>query len=137
MKKIGLIGFVLVVLLAGCATPHITGRTAEGGLIGAAIGAIVGGEKGAYIGGALGAGIGHVFGTEEEKAGNVLVPASTVPGGQVGPAGYGVPGYREVSCSAFPTKREQAQCERGKRAAERELQRELEHRAYERGRYGY
>lgn len=134
MKKIGLI-FVFLIFLAGCATPHITGRTAEGGLIGAAIGAIVGGEKGAWIGGALGSGVRHIIGTEEEKSGKVLVPASTVPGG--GYISSGAPGYAEVDCSTFPTKREQAQCERGKRASERELQRELERRAYERGRYGY
>ncbi len=137
MKKIGLAGLtglILLVLFAGCATPHITGRTAEGGLIGAAIGAIVGGEKGAYIGGALGAGIGHIFGTNEEQSGKVLVPATTVPGGQ---SGYGVPGYAETDCSIFPTKGERAECERGKRVAERKLQHELERRAYEHGRYRY
>lgn len=134
MKKIGLI-FIFLVFLAGCATtPHVSGRGFSVGLLGAAIGGAIAGEKGAIIGGAAGYGLGTIWGTEEELSGRTLVPASTIPGG----GGYlssGAPGY--VDCSTFSTKKEQAECERGKRAAERELQRELERRAYERGRYGY
>ncbi|MBU1159572.1 hypothetical protein KKD04_00120 [Patescibacteria group bacterium] len=147
MRRFISIGLILVFLIAiaGCATPHISGRTTQGALIGGAIGAIAGGEKGAYIGAALGAGLAHIIGTEEEMTGRTLVPvdsvtaqsASMVGGHAFVPNRTGYIGYGEIDCSIFSIPDEQAECERGKRAAESKLRRELKRRAYEYGRYGY
>ena len=119
MKKIGLIGLVLVFLItAGCHTLSLA-------LLGGGIGGAIGGKGGAVIGTVIGAGLGNELDIADMKAAGVS------------PYQYGQYKYEEVDCSIFPTKNEQAECERGKRVAERKLQRELERRAYEHGRYGY
>lgn len=125
MKKIVLVGLLIVFLMTtGC------WHTFSGALIGGGIGGAIGGGRGAAIGAAIGAGVGHELDAAEMKAAGISPY-------QYGYYRYGYRDEYEVNCSIFPTPNEQAQCERGKRYAERKLQYERERRAYDYGRYGY
>lgn len=125
MKKVVLIGLLIVFLLTLTACHTLTGA-----LIGGGLGGIIGGRGGAVIGTAIGAGVGNELDMAEMKAAGIS-PYSYPQ------YGYGRDYSYSGNCNIFPPDSEtRLQCERGREDTRQQLQYLERQRAYDYGR-GY